>query len=560
MSAEAIEQRDALEELRKILPVSSEEEGICTEALRHELVRDVAKATNLESTAVQSQIEVVERLFDSLSLLDRDVLGNGVWRFPSNPAYLCALSVITTLADPDSSYVPEGFWRPKQHPADLDSQRAFLKELEDRRFTNHRSGKPVAIRTVHVAWVFIKLSGRFLMHLREDVRKRSEKGAGDYVFVGGRCNFTDLQKAAPNLSKDLLLRELNSDGSRIVEEALIHTLQRELAEEVGLSDMGSDYSNPKLWERLSPYMQAQGTAPSYAFTTYCISIYLIKLSVAGYVKLKARQHQFAESFTEATADEIVAGRKQSGSDTFFVNALLSGYRGIDGLRNRLESLPDSFIDETRLSGSVVFVIGDDLIQKDNHGNKEEIGRFKAREYRLALLLAGHARGFKFNLPDDETFVLYDHGWIAVQDLSLFAEFVVLARKMSERGYEIIELISEHQLVRMRLSAEDIFFDYKYFKARLWLEKMNKWIWELRREPIELFDGVIIEGDAVEKKPPPRLAKQICEIIAGKAEYDPNIKNRTRKSIGCEYQALGLLRFIVESKTEYGCACDASCVP
>ena len=44
------------------------------------------------------------------------------------------------------------------------------------------------------------------------------------------------------------------------------------------------------------------------------------------------------------------------------------------------------------------------------------------------------------------------------------------------------------------------------------------------------------------------------------EYDPDIKNRTRKSIGCEYQALGLLRFIVESKTEYGCACDASCVP
>jgi len=224
-----IDVRPGLARLLAVLPLFAEEgetREVITEA---DLIDRLGIGPGeLETVAA---VAFTRALFESLGLLDQQLLSTGQWAFVSFPASLAGRSLLAALSTPGHTLVEPHYWqqgafRPK---GAVEEQRRLLHELETRRVRFHPAQIAQPIRTVHVAWGVIKIGGRFLMHLREDDKRPHEK---NFVLPGGRLNLCDLPPAAQNQSS---LRDLFEIDSALAAQSLTRTLVRELEEECGLT-------------------------------------------------------------------------------------------------------------------------------------------------------------------------------------------------------------------------------------------------------------------------------------------------------------------------------------
>ncbi len=237
-----------LSKLYDLLPLVAEEGGFCTTIPRKDLLHSVTATGNIAVT--EAQLLLIERLFDSLSLLDNEQLAQGQWRFVSFSASLLARSLLQTLADSDSRLLERHFWLSDQPEPVITEQRQILHELETRRVGLHRHQCAKPIRYVHVAWAFIKLDGHFVLHHRED---KHRPDVANYVPIGGKLHLCDFEES---VSQRDALAFLQQPAQAAIFKALSTTLQREVLEETALR-FGVHYHFSE-WRPLTPYRQVVG--------------------------------------------------------------------------------------------------------------------------------------------------------------------------------------------------------------------------------------------------------------------------------------------------------------
>ncbi|WP_157275110.1 hypothetical protein [Dechloromonas agitata] len=134
----------------------------------------IAHDSATEETAL-SLVFTLRRQFEALSLLDPLELRSGKWAFVSFPASLLGRSWLMTLATPGQVLLPTDYWEQGdgRPPEIKEEQRSLLHRVELGRLKFNPQAK--TIRTVHVAWAFIRLGNNFLLHHREDKNRPGEK-------------------------------------------------------------------------------------------------------------------------------------------------------------------------------------------------------------------------------------------------------------------------------------------------------------------------------------------------------------------------------------------------
>jgi hypothetical protein len=205
-----------------VLPLHAEEGNLREELLLSEIISSV-EANDASTANAEIFVSTIQRIFESLSLLDPTLLAKGRWAFVSFPASLFARSVLETFAMPEATFFDADYWIQGGHQLDsiAEEQRTFLSRMENHRTANSTYGaRP--IRTVHVTWGIIRFGSQFLLHRREDKLRPDKKG---YVFPGGRLAIPDLPRAkqTPESLRDLF--QINSD---LAKNAQHNTLAREL--------------------------------------------------------------------------------------------------------------------------------------------------------------------------------------------------------------------------------------------------------------------------------------------------------------------------------------------
>jgi 8-oxo-dGTP pyrophosphatase MutT (NUDIX family) len=246
------------------LPHYAEEGNLCTSVAVQDVINSISKDAKVSEDVATALVAMVQRLFASLALLERQQLQQGRWQFVSFPAQLLAHSLLCVLADESQDLLGTHYWEQGGHrPEDvIEEQRHLLRTLESHRVRGHQRQSAAPIRFVYVAWGIIKLDGRFLLHHREDKARRK---IGNYVFPGGRFNLTDLPPASQTAS---LLPRLQCAASPEALANLRNTFIREMQEETGL--IHDEHYNFHLWRSLKPYREVEGSRNNHAYTEYMI--------------------------------------------------------------------------------------------------------------------------------------------------------------------------------------------------------------------------------------------------------------------------------------------------
>ena len=90
-----------LDAIYDYLPMHAEEGGEAFSVnMREKVINQNAEAAELSIT-----VDLVERMFTCLGVLDETLLEHGIWRFKSFPASLMARSVLSSLKDENQNYL-----------------------------------------------------------------------------------------------------------------------------------------------------------------------------------------------------------------------------------------------------------------------------------------------------------------------------------------------------------------------------------------------------------------------------------------------------------------------
>jgi hypothetical protein len=516
------------------LPLVAEEGGFCTSVSRQTLID--ALSENSTTTAGEVALQLIERLFDGLSLLDSESLANGNWRFVSFSASLMARSLLQLLTDQDSRWLEKPFWLADQPEPIQGQQRQILHELETRRVQLHRAQAASPIRYVHVAWAFIKLAGRILLHHRED---KSRLDVANYVPIGGKLHLCDFDES---LSQSEALTLLQSPAGSPVFHTLPMTLKREVLEETGLR-YGEHYQFSE-WKMLPTYRKVEGAGSRHAYTEYQIVIYQVQLTRAGFLMLMQRIDSVS-ALVWFSPVELAQGYRSDGKKAF-VDALYSAWQSETGeLSTDLADLPDSFCDEMPtpcLTDPITLPVNDSVFWVGKTGGEKAYRHELDEEERLLLLALGwHRRGLPWeNLQEYVSVTAY--GWLIVNDPHLNAKLLVLAEKLVKENIPLIEC-AENVGVRLALPQENVFFAESLFQVRIHQQSHSTGI-QLETasmatplgtlKAIELFISLS-----------PKLTHELAEVAKGQVYQaeNPNLPGLVRREIEKLTQLLGLRKLM-----------------
>jgi len=452
------------------LPRYSEEGGESFGVKRTELIKQLINSGCTQEVA-ENTLAIVEVLFDTLATLNSDYLQRGEWRFVSFPAQLMALSVLTAMSDTHSKFFKQDFWNTTASSHyQKDEQRNVLKAVEKKRLAEHLTSAAEPIRYIHVAWSIIKCDGHILFHQREDTKKRHEQTAGDYGFVGGRVNQSDMAYFDGNMKEKLCT--LQSDNVNAIQPALEETLKRELLEEVGL--IYEKHYLFKLWRALKPYQQVQGAAQNHALTQYFFTIFSIELTLEGFFYLQKKVKE-DERLVWFSLDDISEGKRKDDKRAY-INAI---YKDFDDDRSALKQE----LSELKSSFSANYLVN----KKDfgvtltaNELNPLIAGKFgkesplsmdvTAEQIGFLLGLGAHLRGFKIsNL--NKRIILHPYGWIEViDDEELIGSLV----KLSEKELEPLKVENKKdRYFRLSMLPQSVFFDDSFFSFSIDKQDLDK---------------------------------------------------------------------------------------
>ncbi|MDP2833741.1 MAG: NUDIX hydrolase [Pseudomonadota bacterium] len=433
------------------LPHHAEEGHHCTAMVIADVIQEIRGSSGASDEVSTAYVRLVQRLFDSLSLLDRQQLREGRWRFVSFPAQLMANSLLSVLADEDQDLLEASYWEQGPHrPEDVvEEQRNLLRTLEIHRVSGHRRQSAIPIRFVYVAWGLIRLDGRFLLHHREDKTRRQ---AGNFVLPGGRFNLLDLPKELQTAES---LPHIQQSGSAEALATVPTTFIREMLEETGL--VHPSHYTFKLWKTLKTYREVEGSRNNHAYTEYLILVFEVTLTPAGLVHLFDRLCTHPDRFAWFGVDDLVRRATLDGHAAY-IEALHAdlGENLTAVLNEAQEAIEDQprYQEETDAidipcAASRAMLIG--------RTGKEKPVVIKLDDMECALLwgLAWHAKQLAFT--DVRDVVLLPRGWVRLLKDDASRRAHALASKLLAAGLHLLE---SRDQVYFRLSASPniIFFD------------------------------------------------------------------------------------------------------
>lgn len=532
----------AIQCILNLLPHYAEEGNICTSVVVQDVVKIISKDAQISKEAATATVAFVQRMFDSLALLDRQQLLQGRWQFVSFPAQLLANSLLCVLADDGQNLLDAHYWEQGAHrPEDvIEEQRNLLRTLELHRVGLHRQQSAVPIRFVYVAWGIIKLGGRFLMHHREDKARRK---TGNYVFPGGRFNLTDLPPASQTAST---LPRLQCAASP---EALAHlhnTFTREMQEETGLNH--SEHYDFRLWRSLKPYCEVEGSRNNHAYTEYMIQVYEVVLTASGQIRLFDQLCEYPERFSWFELDDLTRKTTPDGK-VAYINALLADLG--DNLSAALEKVQESFVDRLLYQDEtdaldIPFNSESSLLRGKT--GKERPVEVKLNDQECAALwgLACHAKQLEFSSVRDA--VLLPCGWVKVLDDGVVKQMQVVAEKLNRAGFTLIES-RDQTYFRLSATPNIIFLDesqfrYSYSYGAADAAKSKDCWFRLCLEPKDTPLGCVTGIDR--KFTIPRSTMRIIESIEN--DDDPealcsDVQKTIRDQIDAHTKPLGLRKFV-----------------
>lgn len=522
--------KSALTKLLDLLPLHAEE-GRMRERAREGDIIDQLGCVEASAT-----VGVIRRIFESAQLLDRQELNRGYWTFVSFPASLLGRSLVSTWAIPDQSLADSGYW---DDPSRVDEQRALLHALETRR-TIHAGTLPAQpIRFVHVAWGVIRLGGDFLLNKRED-KKRT--GVKQYVLPGGRLNTADLPAEKQNPAA---LRALFTRKSALAQQCLSKTTTRELDEELGLH-ADDDYTFTP-WKTLDSYCAVEGSGNKHALTNYDISLFHIKLTQQGLLKLLEKISTEPEKNLLFSIEDLKLGKRPDGADAY-IDALKNDLG--ERFSDELGSIPDSsstpyaFADENTAvdlpeSASSPFLRG--------KTGKEKEFPFPLSQFawELILLLGWCARGLKI-LPNKDRVLVLGGGWIRLirdEDITAAKE---LASAMAADDFPLLEFAGNG--LRLSVDPSHLYFSEKLF-SYTYKQQGNGGAVDLRIDEIQTSLGRLSEKN-IRMQVPRNIATVIEAIETGRnpasireIQEAKALPRQNRESITAFTREIGLRRLI-----------------
>lgn len=518
------------------LPLHAEEDNIREDLFESELISRVQSGGNDPNTA-EIVVAIIRRLFESLALLDPIALAAERWAFVSFPASLMARSILETMATPGSTFFDPDYWIQGRHrpPEIEEEQRSLLRRLENQR-TSNPSVQVNPIRTVHVTWGFIKLGEKFLLHRRED---KDRPDVGGYVFPGGRLNLADI--SIKNRSPDGL-RDLFHIDSAIAKDAQERTLNRELREELDL--LQNEYE-ATYQQTLNPFCKVEGTRNNHVYSQYNISIYTVRLTSAGELKVLDRAAHDQTEWVWFNAFELAAGKRPDGKRAFVDALMLESQKEVEKYLS--DKIPDSSntppIYRTKSDAiELPSVFREPLLRGDAGRQKPVQILLDQRDWELLMLLGWHARGLEI-AACEELMTALGGGWIKFQDKELLATASRLAQLFEAVGLRLVECDS---LGHCRLSIET---KHLYFQPGCF-----EYFWDIESEdkPIVVeLKGIntrwaTLKARTVSFNLSPAMLKAMPAIEDGREPgSDPDTIRREFKRLAEPVEKIGLHQFIAK---------------
>jgi ADP-ribose pyrophosphatase YjhB (NUDIX family) len=441
-----------------MLPLHAEE-GRRRDSVPEKMLIDALVAEGAKEEAAIALMYTLRRQFEALALLDPAELLDGKWAFVSFPASLLGRSWLTTLATPGQALLPIGYWGQDAPEVDKEEQRALLHRIETGRVRLNPHAQP--IRVVHVAWAWIRLGDKFLMHRREDKTRLGEKSFG---LPGGRFNLDDLPSAVQ--SRTEILREIFRLDSGIVAEHIKATLERELKEETDLTP-GTHYTYEAFGKHLPPYAAVNGAGNRHAYSTYNFHLYQVKLTHAGETHLLAQIFKESNNLKWFTAAEIAAPQRTDGASAY-VDTLHQAW-GKD-LRTYLSTVPDSGPSPPVFAGESMMLdlpgTPNATFQLGKPGKEKAIRPAKAleeAEWQLLMLLGWHARGYQIQMAPDADVRLLGNSWIEAPGT------IQLAHSLHKKTQPVVPglvEIREDRYVSLCILPDILFFPVGLFRYQI----------------------------------------------------------------------------------------------
>ena len=491
----------------------------------------IAQGRATEETA-QSLVYVLRRQFKALALLDPLELRIGKWAFVSFPASLLGRSWLTTLATPDQVLLPADYWEQGdgRPPEIKEEQRYLLHRVEVGRLKFNPQAK--TIRTVHVAWAFIRLGNKFLLHHREDKKRPGEKS---YVLPGGRFSLTDLP--VDTQERHDILNAIFDPESKIVTQHITRTLERELEEEAGLL-LGTHYSHTTFNCPLPIYREVNGAGNRHAYSSYRFNLFQIQLTQSGETHLLDKVSASAGALTWFSTEDIIGHQRADGASAY-VDALRQAWG--DEPRAWLLSVPDSSAAPLPYSGESCTLDLPGYPGGSFHFGKP--GKEKPftptlpldqEEWQLLMLLGWHARGFPLLVTN--TLRLLDNGWIDAYDKINVAKR--LQDKVQTTFPSLIE-IREDRYVSIRISPEILFFPVELFRYTIAGSNKEGGVFRLERQEVQTPWGRL-QGGRYEKDATGKTTSALRELEKGD-DPDGDWERNLREQFGEGVRGIGLRR-------------------
>ena len=528
--------------IQDCLPHHAEEGYHCTAMVIVDVMQEIRSSTGASKEEATAYISLIQRLFDSLALLDRQQLQEGRWQFVSFPAQLMANSLLSVLADEDQDLLDASYWEQGSHrPEDIvEEQRNLLRILEIHRVHQHRRQSAMPIRFIYVAWGFIRLDGCFLLHHREDKTRRQ---AGNYVLPGGRFNLLDLPKVMQ--SAESLPHIQRSDSAEAL-ASLPTTLIREMLEETGLNHPSHFTFHP--WRTLKTYREVEGSRNNHAYTEYLIQVYEVTLTSAGLVRLFDWLCIYKDRFAWFGIDDLLRRATLDGGAAY-IEALHAdlGENFAAALSEVQESIEDPPHYHEETDAIDIPCSASRTLLKGRTGKEKPVAiQFDDEECSLLLGLAWHAKQLTFSEVRDA--VLLPRGWIRLLRNDVAQRARVLASKVLASGLQLIE---SRDQVYFRLSASPniIFFDseeysYEYGAAEA---SQNGWFRlhvKSMETPIGLTDRIDRQFSTTRNTL--RIIKSIEVGQDPDADYkvkSGDVQKSIRDQIDANTKPLGLRKFL-----------------
>lgn len=450
---------EALKIIYENLPLYAEECG----EFDSENIRTLIEGSGVNvSDQMETCIQLVEKLFTSVNVLDHSELKKGCWRFKSFPASLMAKSLLSNLMDPNQSLYPSAFWSPQNEKSKAsEDQRSVLKYLENGRNQNSQS-TPNPIRSVHVAWGLISVEGKFLMHHREDQTRHEQ---GDWVLVGGKVTQNDLIVAQPELQAFDAIKLLQSPAASDLMDGIEVALKREISEETDLIHGLHYHYTP--WESLKPYTNIGGAAAIQVLTEYRIHVFKIELTLEGLLALHKKVNS-EEELTWFTLDEMISGQSKEGRKAY-IPALTQHFGPPERWASTISNVTSSYVDglaNVQDSLSITASISNSTpIQVGKTGKEKNLNcSLTEEEHDLFLSLCLYAKS-SLAVKKSDKINLLNAGWMELNDPELQAIAQSLTTKLKSSNAPVLEGYKD-RFYRIALPPNYIFFENQAFAYTL----------------------------------------------------------------------------------------------